>query len=180
MADQYDPGVLRRRYSLRVLLVAVALSALIALWVRSYFIADWIGQVWFDPAVTSENHHIWFVSNHGVLAVTVGGDPASNFPQRKWAYLSTTSYPFRNKTDEPRLVSMLGVHWTKTHRYTTGEYATDFSIRMLTLAIVGGALMIYFVIRFRQARVVLPGLCQSCGYDLRASPSRCPECGTPV
>ena len=53
-------------------------------------------------------------------------------------------------------------------------YAVPHWVPAVGFAVLPAA---WLVRRFRRSRALKRGLCTACGYDLRASPGRCPECG---
>jgi hypothetical protein len=61
----------------------------------------------------------------------------------------------------------------------TDEVAWAYAIPYWPLIILTAVLpAIRLCARSRESKMRASGLCSSCGYDLRATPERCPECGT--
>jgi hypothetical protein len=63
------------------------------------------------------------------------------------------------------------------NRYSQRCYAASIRFPLWNPVVAFAALPAIWLWRARRRRK-RPGLCLACGYDLRASPNRCPECGT--
>jgi hypothetical protein len=140
----------------------------LALWVRSYWVGDAVG--W--PI-----HGCWVATSNGrTLLVLVDGYSIPNpfrltagpRSERFWQwYIRDESMP--PTFEFVGFASRRGPNWT--------HYAVPMWFLALLFAILP-ALHLRALIRSRRLRRI--GHCQRCGYDLRATPERCPECGAEV
>jgi hypothetical protein len=160
-----------------------------ALWVRSYWVWD---VVFWDRArggfVLLDQRHLQ--SSRGTISYDLHVTRASSpFAVSDQGY-GIIWYRFDLTNPAP---SRYGLNlWERLgfvlHKYRTdlvfgvhGEYltiGTPFWFLLVLFALPPG----YALFRLRTNlvcdRSLAQGLCSSCGYDLRATPDRCPECGT--
>ncbi len=171
-----------RRVRRRLCNVAAALSlglcvATAALWVRSYRASDLVHFTtpgrWFyvNACRGTFTAGTWLKAEHNPSSLSPG-----------WQGLPVKSIEWINPNDERkprRLWRFAGFAYVEpgpggrliSHRKVYGP--------LWSFCIGWSILPAVWVWRWRsKAGRLQTGLCPTCGYDLRATPERCPECGT--
>jgi hypothetical protein len=157
-------------------LFALSLPLFIAtavIWVRSYFVADLITA---SSATSGDKAAVRAV--YSIKGVIVFYEfPASRLPNDRLGYSWVRSPP----AQMPAQRGYFPFGLTIGHGYGLTRWTVRISYWLL--AAIASAIPILRFFQMRRAKLrqrrIAHGLCGSCGYDLRASPDCCPECGTP-
>jgi hypothetical protein len=171
----------RRLFKFAAAVSVVLCAATVALWVRSYYVYETL--VW----ETQLNNGLLTVQGYSVRGRFVASysrrlvsRPKTRFPRWHHATFDSTyltSVPTRGD-GSPALRFITYRDGTPAWWWGWAVAVPDWLV-VLILSVLPTLRMRAAVISGRRSR---RGLCPSCGYDLRATPTggRCPECGTPA
>ena len=140
---------------------AVLLVAASAAWLESYFYGH---GLWFNGPTRA----VSIVSNRGGCVVYCTG-PITYLP--RWSRRDAASWPA--SYDQLFDRHALGFGFALAKPLSSRGPAYGFALPYWSIVGVLGLI----AWRARRRSPPTPGLCRSCGYDLRATPERCPECG---
>jgi hypothetical protein len=186
----------RRVFNLMAAMSLAICVLAVALWIRSYrtgHFGEFIGA--FERRTTEKvvvTRTIGIHSSHGMLGVGLeldehapGAPHFMVFPDGRRLVWSSDHcwerWPFTQRIGQHDLWwERLGFgarNWKRTYPVMTSQgVAMPHALLVSLAAIVPVA---WLLRQGQRRRRCSSGLCLRCGYDLRESPDRCPECGTP-
>jgi hypothetical protein len=169
----------RRLFNLISALSLLLSVAAVVGWARSCWRAD-------EVYVLAEGRGYYLESGHGALMYFSARTQAPRRPRAEWGYLSHAD-PAARREDmdaiEGRVAARLGNGFRVAGLAFRGgglfdKDATVLIVPWWLLTLLPAAPAMLWL--HRRRRKGQAGTCVHCGYDLRATPSRCPECGTAV
>jgi hypothetical protein len=173
----------RRLLNLLTLLSLLLLVGVGVLWVRSHFVRDRV---------------LWRNVNGARWVETGPGDLIVGVELANWAGWPTNDFGLRYERDQPRptvehVVRMLvlnvgprdtfeqwqgvGFGWWRWRPASRASLFARLVVPLWAFAVGAALLPSWRGVRRWRRSWRRPGVCRACGYDLRATPGRCPECG---
>jgi hypothetical protein len=177
----------RKLLNLLTALSLLLCVAIVVLWLRSYWVLDNLGRVGQTKVIAVR-------SAVGSLDLGVtGADPENEQPGPRPYYFynagrfgrssgvisAGTLFKFESRISKSGLGWIVVPHWIPAlvlavppavvlwKRRASWWASSHFRFRVGPLVVI-----------WLRRKVIPLSHCQSCGYDLRATPGRCPECGT--
>lgn len=144
--------------------------AMVVLWVRSYRVDDHVQIAWQTPGEFPGYTGIRMGSGGGSVTLEYGDDVDYSAYQHLGSYYD--GIPVVNRTSTAR---GWGFGYSRAKGNT--EIWVPHWVFVLSTAILP---LLWRNSHMEKRRRLKLGLCLTCGYDLRASKERCPECGTPI
>jgi hypothetical protein len=170
------PGVRRRLFTILSALSLLLRVAMIAAWARSDTHRDARRFVWWG-------HDYAIASERGTLGID-NEENIADFEKKKWdeteaAWAQDRAIPTDDSED-------FATH-TAIHKHMMAIFKRQppapfrMSVPYWMLIAISAILPALWCVQFHRRCIrIAVGQCALCGYDVRATPQRCPECGTAV
>ena len=150
----------------------------LGMWVRSYFVLD----VFYYATSAGNSITLW--SGFGEVSVRfLAGVPGEEgFWHESTRVSKSVLYMHQDHPDRNLIYGFGLVH--DSRNFTPPQIVPNYRYATITIpswflaAILSIAPVVWFFKWQRVKKLALKGCCVNCGYDLRATPDRCPECGT--
>ncbi len=161
------------------LLIGVT-CVILGVWARSMFVTD--GMMWIPAHSAGRIYTVQSYIQHGTLGVMFSRQVISNpddIPLLNSMMPPGFLYfhlPHSSKLVASGSVSFAGFGWEHDRLKRADWTGAGWMLRLPFWAMILVSVAVALLFR-RWCRIPLAGHCKRCGYDLRATPDRCPECG---